>query len=60
MSDPKKMPPVPKDDPKMETTPAQEWGERDDTAKAIACGGKEDCEVPGATPAKKSDKKKED
>ena len=33
-----------------ETTPAQERGERIDTGKAIARGGKEDGHVPGAEP----------
>ncbi|MCI0701716.1 MAG: hypothetical protein L0241_11590 [Planctomycetia bacterium] len=33
-----------------ETTPAQERGERLDTGKAIARGGKEEGHVPGAEP----------
>jgi hypothetical protein len=33
-----------------ETTPAQEHGERLDTGKAIARGGKQDGDVPGAEP----------
>ncbi len=35
-----------------ETTPAQERGERLDTGKAIARGGKEEGHVPGAEPAR--------
>jgi hypothetical protein len=34
-----------------ETTPAQEWGERLDTGKLIARGGKEEGPVPGAEPS---------
>jgi hypothetical protein len=34
------------------TTPAQEWGERLDTGKAIARGGKEQNHIPGAEPAR--------
>lgn len=34
-----------------ETTPDQERGERLDTGKAIARGGKEEGSVPGAEPA---------
>jgi len=37
---------------KPETTPAQERGERLDTGKAIARGGKSEGAVPGAEPAK--------
>lgn len=33
----------------VETTPAQEWGERVATGKAIARGGKTTGHVPGAT-----------
>lgn len=33
------------------TTPAEERGERLDTGKAIARGGKDDGDVPGAEPA---------
>jgi hypothetical protein len=33
----------------VETTPAQEWGERIATGKAIARGGKTTGHVPGAT-----------
>ena len=36
---------------KQETTPAQERGERLDTGKTIARGGKDDGPVPGAEPA---------
>jgi hypothetical protein len=36
---------------KPETTPAEERGERLDTAKTIARGGKEDGAVPGGEPA---------
>ncbi|MDB5308681.1 MAG: hypothetical protein JWO38_2883 [Gemmataceae bacterium] len=32
----------------QETTPAEEWGERLDTGKRIARGGKEHGPVPGA------------
>jgi hypothetical protein len=37
-----------------ETTPAQEWGERLETGKLIARGGKEEGHVPGAEPAGES------
>lgn len=36
---------------KPETTPAQERGERIDTGKTIARGGKTTGHVPGATPS---------
>lgn len=36
---------------KSETTPAQERGERIDTGKTIARGGKTTGHVPGATPS---------
>lgn len=35
---------------KPETTPAEEHGERIDTGKAIARGGKDEGRVPGAQP----------
>ena len=38
-----------------ETTPAQERGERIDTGKSIARGGKEDGRVPGAEPTHTSE-----
>jgi hypothetical protein len=31
------------------TTPAEEWGERIDTGRKIACAGDDGCAVPGAT-----------
>lgn len=37
---------------KPETTPVEEWGERLDTGKAIARGGKNEGAVPGAEPSK--------
>lgn len=40
------------------TTPAQERGERLDTGKAIARGGKEEDHGPGAEPARPSDEVK--
>ncbi|MBA4066426.1 MAG: hypothetical protein C0501_22480 [Isosphaera sp.] len=36
---------------KPETTGAEEWGERLDTGKTIARGGKTDGPVPGAEPS---------
>ena len=36
----------------VETTPAQEWGERIATGKTIARGGKTTGDVPGATEQK--------
>jgi len=53
----------PPDTVEPETTPAQEWGSGHDTGKAIACGGDDDCPVPGtmtSQPKKKDDAKKED
>jgi hypothetical protein len=38
--------------PDEETTPAQEWGERIATGKAIARGGQKSGFVPGATEQK--------
>lgn len=38
-----------------ETTPDQERGERIDTGKTIARGGKEDGRVPGAEPTTRRD-----
>jgi hypothetical protein len=36
---------------KPDTTGAQEWGEKHDTGKTIARGGKTDGPVPGAQPS---------
>ena len=43
-------PPHPPGTKKPETTPAEERGERIDTAKTIARGGKTDGDVPGGQP----------
>jgi hypothetical protein len=43
-------PPHPPGTKKPETTPAEERGERIDTGKAIARGGKTEGEVPGGEP----------
>jgi hypothetical protein len=56
--DPKVSEPPPRQKPKrvtkqdVETTPAQEWGERIATGKTIARGGKTTGDVPGATEQK--------
>lgn len=43
-------PPHPPGTKKPETTPAEERGERIDTGKAIARGGKSEGDVPGGEP----------